>query len=138
MKFPGKRKSKHYFPVHEKDPLLLHPASVQSQTHVIGIDQTMVDIEARVNKSFLEKYGLLKGHSLVINEELAEKLHEELICNNMINSEFAGGTIGNTLHNYSLLADNKSILLGVMSNNIEIRSYSYKYLCNTSSRVDLN
>ncbi|MDA3864151.1 MAG: inosine/guanosine kinase [Deltaproteobacteria bacterium] len=138
MKFPGKRKSKHYFPVHEKDPLLLHPASVQSKTHVIGIDQTMVDIEARVNKSFLEKYGLLKGHSLVINQDIAEKLHEELISNNMINSEFAGGTIGNTLHNYSLLADNRSILLGIMSKNIEIRSYSYKYLCNTSSRVDLN
>ncbi|ELP14553.1 inosine/guanosine kinase, partial [Salmonella enterica subsp. enterica serovar Agona str. SH08SF124] len=31
-----------------------------------------------------------------------------------------------------------SVLLGVMCSNIEIGSYAYRYLCNTSSRTDLN
>ena len=51
---------------------------------------------------------------------------------------FAGGTIGNTVHNYSVLADSHSILLGVMSQDIRIGCYAYRYLCNTSSRVNLD
>ncbi|WP_102505578.1 inosine/guanosine kinase [Salinivibrio kushneri] len=139
MKFPGQRKSKHYFPVHARDPLL-NPASERGfkRPHVIGIDQTLVDIEAKVSDDFLERYGLSKGHSLVIDDERAEALYQELKDNNLVTHEFAGGTIGNTLHNYSALADDQSILLGVMSQDIRIGSYSYRYLCNTSSRMDLN
>ncbi|NHN19450.1 inosine/guanosine kinase, partial [Bacillus amyloliquefaciens] len=40
--------------------------------------------------------------------------------------------------NYSVLADDRSVLLGVMCSNIEIGGYAYRYLCNTSSRTDLN
>ena len=58
--------------------------------------------------------------------------------NKLITNDFAGGTIGNTLHNYSVLDDDKSTLLGVMSQDIKIGSYGYRYLCNTSSRMDLN
>ncbi|SIN94683.1 inosine/guanosine kinase [Salinivibrio sp. ES.052] len=139
MKFPGQRKSKHYFPVHARDPLL-NPASERGfkRPHVIGIDQTLVDIEAKVSDDFLERYGLSKGHSLVIDDARAEALYQELKDNNLVTHEFAGGTIGNTLHNYSALADDQSILLGVMSQDIRIGSYSYRYLCNTSSRMDLN
>ncbi|OOF29089.1 inosine/guanosine kinase [Salinivibrio sp. IB872] len=139
MKFPGQRKSKHYFPVHARDPLL-NPASERGfkRPHVIGIDQTLVDIEAKVPDEFLERYQLSKGHSLVIDDERAEALYQELKDNNLVTHEFAGGTIGNTLHNYSALADDQSILLGVMSQDIRIGSYSYRYLCNTSSRMDLN
>ncbi|MCP3697761.1 inosine/guanosine kinase [Aliivibrio sp. S4TY2] len=140
MKFPGQRKSKHYFPVHARDPLVSQAQETKkmSRTHIIGIDQTLVDIEARIDDAFIEKYGLSKGHSLVIDNDKAEMLYNELKDNNMITNEFAGGTIGNTLHNYSVLADDKSTLLGVMSEDIHIGSYSYRYLCNTSSRMDLN
>lgn len=54
MKFPGKRKSKHYFPVSARDPLLrdsmlqaMQPESEGGASYIVGIDQTMVDIEAR-------------------------------------------------------------------------------------------
>lgn len=140
MKFPGQRKSKHYFPVHERNPLSIQPREQPKlkRPHIIGIDQTLVDIEANVTEAFVAKYGLSKGDSLVIDDKCAEALYQELKENNMISHEFAGGTIGNTLHNYSTLADDKSILLGVMSNDIGVGSYAYRYLCNTSSRVDLN
>lgn len=139
MKFPGKRKSKHYFPVSARDPLL---QTVQSEREngswVVGIDQTLVDIEAKVDNDFLTRYGLSAGHSLVIDDSVAEALYQELMRDALISHQFAGGTIGNTLHNYSVLADDRSVLLGVMCNNIQIGGYAYRYLCNTSSRVDLN
>lgn len=139
MKFPGHRKSKHYFPVSARDPLLqAAPAVTEMISPVVGIDQTMVDIEAKVDDAFLERYGLSRGHSLVINNQVAEALYQELREQQLISHQFAGGTIGNTLHNYSVLADDRSVLLGVMCKNINIGDYAYRYLCNTSSKVDLN
>lgn len=140
MKFPGQRKSKHYFPVHARDPLVTQAqeSKKMARTHIVGIDQTLVDIEAKVSDEFIEKFSLSKGHSLVIDDETAENLYNELKDQGLVTNEFAGGTIGNTLHNYSVLADDKSILLGVMSQDIKIGSYGYRYLCNTSSRMDLN
>ena len=139
MKFPGKRKSKHYFPVNARDPLLQAIQQEQEEgSWVVGIDQTLVDIEARVDDAFLQRYGLSAGHSLVIDDATAEALYNELMREQLISHQFAGGTIGNTLHNYSVLADDRSVLLGVMCNNIQIGGYAYRYLCNTSSRMDLN
>lgn len=140
MKFPGQRKSKHYFPTHARDPLLNQMNQVKKlyRPTVIGVGQTIVDIEARVDNEFLEKYGLSKGHSLVLEESKADALYEELVERGMITHQYPGDTIGNTLHNYSVLADSKSVLLGIMSKNIEVGSYAYRYLCRTSSRMNLN
>ncbi|MGE9551802.1 inosine/guanosine kinase [Erwinia amylovora] len=141
MKFPGKRKSRHYFPVSARDPLLqqVQPEKPEAgSSWIVGIDQTLVDIEAKVDDAFVVRYGLSMGHSLVIEDDVAEALYAELVRENLITHQFAGGTIGNTLHNYSVLADDRSVLLGVMCNNVQIGGYAYRYLCNTSSRTDLN
>ncbi|WP_073585980.1 inosine/guanosine kinase [Vibrio quintilis] len=140
MKFPGQRKSKHYFPVDNRDPLISQALNTKKnpRPHVIGIDQILVDIEAKIDEDLVHRHHLSIGHSLVIDDESAENLYAELVSRQLITNEFAGGTVGNTLHNYSVLADDRSTLLGVMCNNIEIGSYGYRYLCNTSSRVDLN
>lgn len=74
MKFPGKRKSKHYFPVNARDPLLqqTQPENEANVAWVVGIDQTLVDIEAKVDEAFIVRYGLSAGHSLVIEDDVAE------------------------------------------------------------------
>lgn len=140
MKFPGRRKHKHYFPVQEKD--LLNESSEHVRTlehcHIVGIDQVLVDIEAKVEDEFLEKYGLRRAMSQIIPDSVTDALYQELKSRDLINYEHAGGTIGNTLHNYSVLADGHSVLLGVMSENIKIGNYAYRYISNTSSRVNLN
>ncbi len=139
MKFPGKRKSKHYFPVNARDPLLISvPTEAESAGWLVGIDQTMVDIEAKVDDEFLKRYGLTGGYSFILEDDVSEALYQELRERNLITHQFAGGSVGNTLHNYSMLADDRSILLGVICNNIQIGDYAYRYLCNTSSRMDLN
>jgi len=120
MKFPGKRKSKHYFPVSARDPLLqqVQPENETGTSWIVGIDQTLVDIEAKVDDEFVHRYGLSFGHSLVIEDDVAEALYQELVKKDLITHQFAGGTIGNTMHNYSVLADDRSVLLGVMCSNI--------------------
>ncbi|GAA5189196.1 inosine/guanosine kinase [Ferrimonas gelatinilytica] len=140
MKFPGQRKSKHYFPVESRDPLTneLNPIIQPKGVHVTGIDQTLVDIEAHVDEAFIARHQLVKGNSMLIDDEAAHRLYQELCDGRLINEEHAGGTIGNTLHNYATLADDRAVMFGVMSRNIQIGSYAYRYLCNTSSRVDLN
>ncbi|ASI95069.1 MULTISPECIES: inosine/guanosine kinase [Vibrio] len=140
MKFPGQRKSKHYFPTHARDPLVhqTRQAPKLYRPTIVGVGQTIVDIEARVDDAFLEKYNLSKGHSLVLEESKADALYEELVEQGLITHQYPGDTIGNTLHNYSVLADSKSVLLGVMSKNIQVGSFAYRYLCRTSSRMNLN
>ena len=108
------------------------------RTHVVGVDQTLVDIDARIPEELLARYALPKGASTVIANELALQLYDELMAAKLIAYEFAGGTVGNTLHNYSLLADDASILLGVMSEEIRLGTSGYRYLSNTSSRVNLD
>lgn len=140
MKFPGQRKSKHYFPTHTRDPLVNQMKQTPKlyRPIIVGVGQTIVDIEARVDDEFLTKYGLSKGHSLVLEESKADALYDELVERGLITHQYPGDTIGNTLHNYSVLADSKSVLLGVMSRNIEVGSFAYRYLCRTSSRMNLN
>jgi inosine kinase len=140
MKFPGRRKYKHFFPVpaHQSIARRDDKEDVTQRTRIIGIDQTLVDIEAQVSDELLERYDLVKGESLVLEAEVCGRLYEELLDKGLIVAEHAGGTVGNTLHNYSMLADDDSVLLGVMSDNIRLGTSGYRYLCNTSSRVLLD
>ncbi len=88
MKFPGKRKSKHYFPVSLRDPLLKPIINMTRErifsAYIVGIDQTLVDIEAKVDEAFINRYNLSQGHSLVIEDDVAEALYRELTVNNLI------------------------------------------------------
>lgn len=139
MKFPGRRKLKHYFPVSQ--PKLQLPSfevRPELDTYVVGLDQTIVDVIANVSDEFLEKYKIGKGLSNLVEHGKADQIYQELVQNAAISDHFAGGTIGNTIHNYSVLADDKSVLLGVMSANIQLGSPAYHYLCHTSSKVDMN
>lgn len=140
MKFPGRRRHKHYFPVEAKDPLTnqLNATERLHRSYITGIDQIVVDIEAKVDQAFLDEFQLRRGMSQVIDNDITNALYDRLKLNNMVDYEFAGGTVGNTMHNYSVLADDRSVLLGVMSENIKIGSYAYRFLCNNSSRVDLD
>ncbi len=138
MKFPGRRKIKHYFPVNADNRFDRESMSFgHTNTYVCGIDQNIVDIYAHVDDSVLADFGLAKAASQLIDNDTANQLYHFLSNQKLIDNQYAGGTIGNTLHNYSILADDRSVQFGVMSQNIRVGDYSYGYLCNTSSKVDL-
>ncbi|NRA83366.1 MAG: inosine/guanosine kinase [Gammaproteobacteria bacterium] len=138
MKFPGQRKIKHYFPVASRKAAPQATNHSHIQSHICGIDQTLVDIEAPVDEAFLAQFDLIKGTSCLVDDHQAELIYNALMADNLISHEYAGGTIGNTLHNYSVLSDARSVLFGVISDPIRAKGYAYKYLCNTSSKVDLD
>lgn len=139
MKFPGKRKTKHYFPVSEETRVPLERDLESGKSvYVIGIDQLIVDIEVHVEDSLLEKYDLKKAQSQIADEELVEKLYQHFKRENLIVGEFAGGSTGNTLHNYAVLADDYCIALGAINSQIRVGDYAYKYICTTNSHVDLS
>ncbi|MBY0413072.1 MAG: hypothetical protein K2Q18_02850, partial [Bdellovibrionales bacterium] len=139
MKFPGKRKTKHYFPVTEAGRIPFDSDfSEKSSVYIVGIDQLIVDIEANVSLEFLEKYGIQKGESVVFDDQIVEEIYRELKASKSIIGEYAGGAIGNTLHNFSVLADTRSVALGAISKNISVGDYAFKYICTTNSFVDFS
>ncbi len=138
MKFPGRRNTKHYFPVTENTrPALSEITSTPSSIYVAGIDQLLVDIEIDVTDEFLSAYGFNKGESSIIDDQLAEEIYIKMKEERKVKGEYPGGAVGNTLHNYSVLSDNTSVVLGTINKNISVGDYAYQYLCKTSALVDL-
>lgn len=138
MRFPGKRKTTHYFPVSERGRVPFRAELSESQVYVVGIDQLLVDIEARVETDFLSHLGVARGASVLLDDEVVDRVYRQLRDDDLIVGEFAGGSIGNLLHNYSVLADDLSFLLGAITRQITVGDYAFHYVRNTSSRVRLN
>ncbi len=138
MKFPGKRKSEHYFPVAQKGRESADPQFLGTEPfYLVGIDQLLVDIECSVDMDFPAARGLKKGESQILTDSAAEQIYRELKNSDKITGEYAGGSVGNTLHNYSVLSEERSVALGAISRNITVGDYAFKYIRNTSSKVDL-
>lgn len=138
MKFPGRRKSKHYFPVGTEGRIPLDQSFHRiRESYITGIEQLLIDIEVNVNEEFLQEFGLIKGQSTVLDDKTVETMLSRLDTDQIV-EEFAGGAIGNTLHNYSVLTDDRSVLLGTISKKISVGDYAFKYICNTSSHVNLS
>ncbi len=138
MKFPGKRKSKHYFPVQSGGRTSFQNELTDSDVYIVGIDQLLVDIEIDIDDKQLKSFGLEKGESVVLADNAIEEIYQWAKENNAIKGEFAGGAVGNTLHNYSILSDSKSIALGTICESIKVGDYAFNYICNTSSKVDFS
>ena len=139
MKFPGKRKNKHYFPVTEKGRESADPHFLQTEPfYLVGIDQLLVDIECGVDDEFLVRNRINKGQSQILDDKAAEAIYRELKSGGKILGEYAGGSVGNTLHNYSVLSEERSVTLGAITKNITVGDYAFKYIRNTSAKVDLS
>ncbi len=139
MKFPGRRKSKHYFPItsKERDSLGSEPLNLSS-IFVCGLDQLLVDIEIDVTDEFLSLHQFEKGQSFIIEDRLADEIYHDSKKSGLIRGEFPGGAVGNSLHNYSVLSDSSCVALGAINKKISVGDYAYNYLNKTSSLVDLS
>ena len=108
-----------------------------TESYITGIEQLLIDIEVNVTDDFLKDFGISKSQSSVLDEPLVTAILAR-IEEDQIVAEFAGGTIGNTLHNYSVLTDDRSVLLGTITDTMKVGDYAFKYVCNTSSHVILS
>ncbi|MFT6631117.1 MAG: inosine kinase [Bacteriovoracaceae bacterium] len=139
MKFPGRRHTKHYFPVKEKGRTSLNvPMQKNSNVYITGIDQLLVDIEIVITDEFLEKHNFHKGQSFIIDDDLCEEIYTECRDKDLIQGEFPGGAVGNTLHNFAVLSESQCYALGSIKKQIEVGDYAFKYLSKTSGLVDMS
>jgi inosine kinase len=115
MKFPGRRHTKHYFPVEERTRVAFSDeVGSPGNIYAVGIDQLLVDIEIPVSDEFLIENKFVKGESFIIDDDLATKIYKYHKERNLISGEFPGGTVGNTLHNFSVLSECPSVTLGTI------------------------
>jgi inosine kinase len=140
MKFPGKRKTKHYFPNEDQATRtpLKRDFNNDGSIYIVGIDQLLVDIEIAISEEFLVKHNFTKGQSFLIDDNLCDEIYHEYKKLDRISGEFPGGAIGNTLHNYSVLSDSPSVTLGTINKEITVGDYAYQYLCKTAANVNLS
>ncbi|WP_419172164.1 inosine/guanosine kinase [Halobacteriovorax sp.] len=139
MRFPGKRRSKHYFPVSAKGRLSFETDfNSKENVYIVGIDQLLVDIEIDAPTDLLKRYKLSPGESYILPDHIIEELYQDCLENDKILGQYAGGAVGNTLHNYSVLSDDQSFALGTICENIKVGDYAFKYICSTSSKVDFS
>ena len=137
MKFPGRRMNKHYFSADDIRYVFLDKTFLgYKDVYVTGIEQLLIDIEAEVETEFLDRYGIKKGQSMLLPDELIEEVYSELYSAGKIIGQYPGGAVGNTLHNYSILSDDVSIMLGAICRNLSVGDYAFKYVCSTCSHVD--
>ncbi|MBL7664650.1 MAG: inosine/guanosine kinase [Bacteriovoracaceae bacterium] len=138
MKFPGRRKNKHYFPVSERGREALETDfHHKGNVYITGIIQPIVDIEITTTNEFLNQMNFKKCESFLVDDTIAEKIYNDAKNENRIRGEYPGETVANTLHNFSMLSDTPCVALGSIHKNITVGDYVYKYISKTSSRVDL-
>ena len=87
---------------------------------------------------YLLEKNIPKGESVILEDTLVEVIYQHAKENSLIKGEYAGGAVGNTLHNYSVLSDSRSVALGTICENIKVGDYAFNYISNTSSKVDFN
>ncbi len=141
MRFPGKRKTKHYFPVDSNERRKFDFTSnvhAGDSVFVVGIDQLIVDLEARVDDDFLRQYELNKSESYILPDERMEQMLAEVRKRGLLEGIYAGGSIGNTLHNFAVLAEARAVALGTISDPIRVGDEAFKYITTTHSLVDFS
>jgi inosine kinase len=137
--FPGRRNARHYFPVdRKKDRLKPEPKAYQNRWYLTGLVQVLVDIEIQGPSGLAKDFGLVPGESIQLSatdhRRLLERIESEGICC----SYAAGGTVANTLNNYTYLSGEPSVLLGAIDDCIRPGQPAFHYLAQTPKAVDLS
>jgi inosine kinase len=139
VRFPGPRIAKHYFPIERRvDRSEPRQLALPYNWYVVGLDQLLVDMEVEAPESFALELGIVPGESLQLcAPDISQLLHE--IAERGYPCRFAaGGTVGNTLHNYTQLAGEPAILLGTLPEVLRPGEPAFHYVAQTPPLVDLS
>jgi len=139
MRFPGQRKRTHFFPGGQAAQVqtAADSGSEAPAYDVVGIDQTILDVVLQCDDGVLSRFGLGKRCSVHMPEDALNEIYRFGHERGLIRSSLAGGAVGNTLHNYSVLSGRESLLLGAMSQNIHPADSAFRYIRTTSPLVNL-
>jgi inosine kinase len=135
MRFPGQRKRTHFFPsTKTADVFLLD----EPDTGPHAYDAVGVDIVFKCDDEVLSRFGLSKRCSVHLTDHEINEIYQYGLAHGLIRSSSAGGAVGNPLQNYSVLSGRESLLLGMISENIRLSDYAFRYVRTTSPLVILD
>jgi inosine kinase len=139
MRFPGQRKRTHFFPsTRDPEDRVIEDADIGSRPpDAIGVDQTLLDIVFKCDEDVLRRFGMQSRCSVHLPDEKVQEIFQFGLENGRIRSSCAGGAVGNTLHNYSVLSGGESVLLITLPESIRPGDTAYRYIRTTSPLVDL-
>lgn len=139
MRFPGIRKGKYYFPVTEKKSIVVEDAGVEKPWYVVGLDEVLVDLEIHnCPQNLLPELGLVSGESVQFSPAEIKTLLEKVKAHGLHVRFAAGGTVSNTLSNYTHLSGEPAILLGAIPDVIRPHTPAFAYVAQTPKAVSLD
>ena len=137
MRFPGQRIAKHYFPVRPGTGPRVQPEVPPRPWQLLGLDQVLVDIEVHAPREFVEQAGLTVGESMGLDEGAFSVLMDRMDEAGFSCRYTPGGTVANTLNNYTLLSGEPAVLLGAIEATIHTGSAAFNFVALTDKSVDL-
>lgn len=138
MRFPGIRKGKYYFPVTEKKSTVTENSTAKPW-YIVGLDEVIVDLEIHdCPQQLLSELGLVSGESVQFSATEIQRLLKRVKEEGLHIQYAAGGTVANTLCNYTHLSGEPAILLGAIPEIIRPGSPAFAYVAQTPKAVNLD
>ena len=139
MRFPGDRDAKYYFPVTDKRTSLTPVKDDAVRWSVLGLDEVLVDLEVYgCTVDFVKELGLVPGESVQLAPDAMQRLLARVADSGLAWRYAAGGTVANTLANYTHLSGEPAVLLGAIQRNITPGSPAFSYVAQTPKAVSLD
>lgn len=140
MRFPGQRVAKYYFPVTGKHinvaPSFEHG---EPRWYVVGLDEVLVDVEIHgCTRDLVRELGLVPGESVQLAPDALERLLERVTRLGLPRRFVAGGTVANTLANFTHLSGEPTVLLGAIPDMIRPGSPAFAYVAQTPRALSLD
>lgn len=138
MKFPGSRNPKHYFPVTGKRSRVTRVEPDEpGRWYLLGLDQLIVDVEVHGARALAESFGLVPGESILLDQAQHTALLSRLQADGEGLRMSPGGSVGNTVNNFTFLSGEPGIMLGAVDACIRPGSPAFHYVARTPIAVDL-
>jgi inosine kinase len=139
MRFPGQRLAKYYFPVSEKRTSVMPAQEDGDQRwYAVGLDEVLVDLEVHdCTPELVRELGLVPSESVQLAPDVLERLLERVTRMGLPRRFVAGGTVANTLANFTHLSGEPAVLLGTLPEVIRPGSPAFAYVAQTPRALSL-
>jgi inosine kinase len=138
LHFPGQRIAKHYFPVSTRQQLVKPKPAGLGGWYLLGLDQVLVDVEVHTPEQFVRDQGLVPGESVPIDDPDRFAALMAAIESSGYPCRFApGGTVANTLNNFTHLSGEPAVLLGAIQDCIRPGEAAFHFVAQTHRAVSL-
>ena len=106
--------------------------------YLVGLDEVLIDVEVTGSAELGRELGLVPGESVQLSDEQCRAFLHRLERDRIHRVYAAGGTVANTLNNYTHLSGEPALLLGAMQSTIRPGEPAFAYVAQTPKAVSLD